>query len=129
MSGVSGLHHLCLKAAGRAAWEDTVAFYTSTLGCPLVRTWGEGAGSGAMVDLGNCLLEIFADAPQPLPSGAYRHMALRTGDVDGAVERVRRAGCEITMEPADKCLGEDYPVRIAFFRGPAGESVELFQER
>ena len=33
------------------------------------------------------------------------------------------------MEPADKCLGEDYPVRIAFFRGPAGESVELFQER
>lgn len=129
MSGVSGLHHLCLKAAGRAAWEATVAFYTSTLGFPLVRTWGEGDGSGAMVDLGNCLLEIFADAPQPLPSGTYRHMALRTGDVDGAVERVRRAGCEITMEPADKCLGEDYPVRIAFFRGPAGESVELFQER
>ena len=106
-----------------------MAFYTGTLGFPLVRTWGEGDGSGAMVDLGNCLLEIFADAPQPLPSGVYRHMALATDDVDGMVERVRQAGCAITMEPADKCLGEDYPVRIAFFQGPAGESVELFQAR
>ncbi len=33
------------------------------------------------------------------------------------------------MEPTDKDLGGDYPVRIAFFHGPAGESVELLQER
>lgn len=129
MRAVSGVHHVCLKAAGRTAWENTVTFYTQTLGCPLVRRWGEGSASGAMLDLGGCLLEIFADADQPLPSGVLRHIALRTGDVDGAVELVRRAGCEITMEPADKTLGPDYPIRIAFFRGPAGESVELIQER
>lgn len=129
MNGISGVHHICLKAAGRELWEKTTAFYTQVLGCPLVRTWGEGSGSGAMVDLGNCLLEIFADADRPLSPGVHRHVDLRTDDVDGTVELVRRAGMEITMEPADKSLGPDYPIRAAFFRGPAGESVELIQER
>ncbi len=129
MSAISGIHHACLKAAGRAAWERAVAFYTQVLGCSLVRSWGEGSASGAMIDLGGCLLELFADADRPLPSGVLRHIALRTDDVDGAVELVRQAGCEITMAPTDKALGPDYPIRIAFFRGPAGESVELIQER
>lgn len=129
MNGISGVHHICLKAPGRAAWERAVVFYTQVLGCPLVRTWGGGDGSGAMVDLGNCLLEIFADGDGPLPSGVYRHMALAAADVDGAVEQARRAGCEILLEPTGKCLGADYPVRIAFCRGPLGESIEFFQER
>ena len=129
MNLISGVHHICLKAAGRAAWERTVAFYTQALDCPLVRSWGQGDGSAAMVDLGGCLLEIFADADGPLPSGVYRHVAFRTDDVDGAAALARGAGCEITMEPADKLLGEGCPVRIAFCRGPAGESIEFFQER
>ena len=106
-----------------------MAFYSQVLGCPLVRRWGQGGGSGAMLDLGNCLLEIFADADRPLSPGVHRHVAFRTDDVDGTLELARRAGCAVTMEPTDKTLGADYPVRIAFFRGPAGESVELFQER
>ena len=110
-------------------WEKTVSFYTQVLGCPLVRSWGEGSASGAMIDLGGCLLELFADADRPLPSGVLRHIALRTDDVDGAVELVRRAGYAVTMEPTDKTLGGNYPVRIAFCLGPAGESIEFFQER
>ena len=129
MNKIAGVHHICLKAAGREQWENVIAFYTQVLGCPLVRSWGEGEGSGAMLDLGNCLLEVMADSPAPLSPGVHRHVAFRTDDVDGAVELVRRAGCEITMEPTGKTLGEGYPVRIAFCRGPAGESIEFFQER
>lgn len=129
MNKITGVHHICLKAAEQEQWEKAVNFYTQVLGCPLVRSWGEGERSGAMLDLGNCLLEIFADAAQPLAPGVHRHVAFRTNDVDGAVELVRRAGCQITMEPVDKCLGADYPVRIAFCWGPAGESIEFFQER
>lgn len=128
MNGFSGVHHICLKAAGQAAWEAAVAFYSQVLGCPLVRSWGEGDGSGAMLDLGGCLLELFADADRPLSPGVYRHVALRTDDVDGAVELVRRAGCAITLEPVDKVLGADYPIRVAFCRGPVGEAIEFFQE-
>ena len=128
MNKISGVHHICLKAAGRAQWEAVIDFYTNVLGCPLVRSWGGGSGSAAMLDLGNCLLEVFADAGQPLSPGVHRHVAFRADDVDGAVELVRGAGCEIVMEPADKALGKDYPVRVAFCRGPAGESIEFFQE-
>lgn len=128
MNHITGVHHICLKAAGRAAWERAVAFYSQVLGCPLVRSWGEGSGSSAMLDMGNCLLEIFADADGPLPSGVYRHIAFRTDDVDAAAQLVRRAGCPVALEPTDKILG-GAPVRIAFCRGPLGESIEFFQER
>lgn len=128
MNKISGVHHICLKTAGREQWENVIDFYTQVLGCSLVRSWGGGSSSGAMLDLGNCLLEIFADADEPLSSGVYRHIAFRTDDVDGAVELIRGAGCEITMGPAGKVLGAGYPVRVAFCRGPAGESIEFFQE-
>ena len=105
MSKIAGVHHICLKTAGRPAWEAAIAFYTQVLGCPVVRSWGEGDGSGAMLDLGNCLLEVFADADEPLAPGVHRHVAFRTDDVDGVVELVRQAGCAVTMEPADKALG------------------------
>lgn len=128
MNHIAGVHHICLKAAGRAAWERAVAFYSQVLGCPLVRSWGEGDGSCAMLDLGNCLLEIFADADEPLSPGVHRHVAFCANDVDAAAQLVRQAGCEITVEPVDKVLG-GLPVRIAFCRGPLGESIEFFQER
>jgi len=47
-------------------------------------------------------------------------VAFRTEDVEGASELARGAGCEITAEPADKVLGPDYPVRIAFCWPPWG---------
>ena len=92
MSKIAGVHHICLKTAGRPAWEAAIAFYTQVLGCPVVRSWGEGDGSGAMLDLGNCLLEVFADADEPLAPGVHRHVAFRTDDVDGVVELVRQRG-------------------------------------
>ncbi len=49
-------------------------------------------------------------------------------DVDAAIARVRAAGRPITLEPRDAVLG-DYPVRVGFFKGPAGEIVEFFGER
>lgn len=129
MNRIDGVHHICLKAAGRAEWEAVVEFYTRVLGCPLIRGWGSGADSGAMLDLGNCLLEVTINSGGSLEPGVHRHVAFRTDDVDGAVELVRQAGCEVTMEPEDKTLGADYPIRVAFCRGPAGESIEFFQER
>lgn len=124
----AGVHHICLKTAGRAHWETVVAFYRDVLGFPVLRMWGEGDGSGAMLDLGNCILEIVAGAAEPLEPGVHRHVAFRTDDPAGALELARQAGCPVTMEVTEKRLGEDYPIRIAFCRGPAGEEIEFFQE-
>ena len=128
---VTGIHHIALKCQGLAAYEKTIYFYHDLLGLPIVRTWGEGGESAAMLDTGNGLLEIFANAPDLLGMGALRHMALAVSDVDACAETVRAAGYPITMEPKDICIPSDppYPARIAFCIGPVGEEVEFFCEK
>lgn len=126
---MKGIHHISLKARGEAQFSEVLAFYREVLGCPVVRTWGAGEGSGAMLDLGNTFLEVMANGTPDLKKGLFAHIAFAVEDVDAAVERVRRAGCEVFLEPADKVLGADYPIRIAFCTGLAGEELEFFQER
>jgi glyoxylase I family protein len=113
-------------------YEETIRFYSETLGMKIVRTWGEGTDSGIMLDTGDgTLMEIFADAEERLPMGAIRHFALDCSDVDAAVEAVRKAGYEVTMEPTDIVIESavPYPARIAFVIGPVGEEIEFFCER
>ena len=125
------IHHVALKCCGTVEFEKTVAFYREVLGIPVLRTWGAGTASGAMLQTGSGIIEIFASAESRLEQGAVRHFALATDDVDSAVRAVRAAGYAITVEPKDLVIPAQppYPVRIAFFIGPVGEEVELFQER
>lgn len=123
-----GVHHISLKAKGAAAFERVLAFYRDVLGCPLVRRWGEGESQGAMLDLGNTLLEVMANG-RAEEKGLFAHIAFAADDVDGMARRVREAGYPVFLGPEDKNLGGDYPIRIAFCTGPAGEEIEFFQER
>ena len=54
------------------------------------------------------------------------HFALTTTDIAAALERVRRAGMQITVELKTVDLGP-LNVSLAFFKGPGGEVIELFQ--
>ena len=74
--------------------------------------------------------EISGGGPEaPKQEGIFLHLALRTTDCETAVKRARAAGAEITVEPKDVMLPSvpPTPVRIAFFKGPDGELIELFQ--
>ena len=129
---IKGIHHVALKCRGIDEFEETVRFYCETLGMKVARSWGEGTGSGIMIDTGDgSLMEIFANVDDKLPQGAIRHFALRTDDVDAAVEAVRKAGYEITMGPADIVIPSEipFPARIAFVIGPVGEEIEIFCEK
>ena len=123
-----GIHHISLRAPGAGAFERVLDFYQNVLECPLVRRWGQGDGQGAMLDLGNTLLEVMANGSEER-LGLFAHIAFATEDVDGMIARVRAAGCPVLVEPKDANLGGDYPIRIAFCAGPAGEELEFFQER
>ena len=125
---ITGFHHVALKCNGLGEYEKTVAFYHEVLKLPIVRTWGEGDESAAMLDTGAGLFEIFANANDCLSAGALRHLALDVEDVDICVAAVREAGYEITMEPKDICIPSNppYPARIAFCIGPVGEELEFF---
>ena len=128
---ITGMHHIALKARGTENYRQMFEFYHEILGLPIVRTWGEGEGSGAMLDTGAGMLEIFANAPDRLGEGALRHIAFAVEDVDACIEAVRKAGYTVTMEPRDIVIASEppFPARIAFCTGPVGEDVEFFTEK
>ena len=126
---IKGIHHIALRAEGYEKFRRTVAFYHEILGMPIVRSWGEGDTSGIMLDTGNGLLEIFANATEALGQGAIRHFALDVENADECIAAVRAAGYEVTVEPKDIVIMSDppYPARVAFCIGEVGEEVEFFQ--
>ncbi len=128
MNKITGIHHYQLKCKGYAEFEKTVSFYRDTLGIPVARSWGEGDGSGIMLDTGAGIIEIFANAEDVLPMGAIRHIALATNDTDVCIEAARAAGYTVTVEPKDIAIPSNppYPARIAFIIGPVGEEIEFF---
>ncbi len=131
----TGFHHVAMRVAD---FDRSVAFYGHALGLPAVREWKGAEGRAVLLEVGKgAYLELFErgerDAPNGLPGNrqAILHFAIRTSNCDAAVEAARRAGAEVTMEPKDIDIPSNpiLPARIAFFKGPDGETVELFQER
>ena len=129
MAATRGFHHLAMNVQ---RYDRAMEFYTQVLGMKVWRAWGGDGSRAAMIDAGNSnYIEIFESGEEGAPEGRVMHFALRVDDCDAVLERVRAAGLEITTEPKDVDIQSDpvYPVRIAFFRGPAGEIVELMQDR
>ena len=128
-----GFHHVALRARD---FDRSFAFYTEGLGFRPALRWGEGDTRAVMLDLGDGnYLELFAARPGQLPeAGApgvgwpFLHLALRSNDVDAAIERVRALGAQVTIEPKSVNLGGS-DVRVAFFLGPDGEVLELFSHQ
>ena len=136
-SGIHGFHHVAIRAHD---FDRSVGFYTHTLGFTRKVQWGEPPKRAVMLDTGDGnYLEIFERPDQPAPpadaeESVILHFAIRTHDVDAALEQARAAGCEVTVEPRDVDLPntadtapQPLPVRIAFFKGPDGEVIERFQ--
>jgi len=129
---VHGFHHVAIKARD---WPAVCRFYTEVLGFREKLAWTVGEGRrAATLDTGDGnYLEIFEDPDYaPAANGANLHLALRTADTDATLARVHAAGMKVTMEPRDATIQPTngfgpVPIRIAFFEGPAGEVVELFQ--
>jgi glyoxylase I family protein len=129
MASISGFHHTAIRST---RFDEVVSFYTGALGLQIKVTWGEAPRRAAMIDAGDGnYVEVFERSePASEAESALMHFALRTDDCSAMTEKVRAAGAEITMEPKEVNLATsagEIPVKISFFKGPAGEVVELFE--
>ncbi len=124
-----GTHHIAIQTTD---YEASVKFYTEVMGMTEVVGF-ENAGRPALIlDIGDgSHLELFGPIPGTQPSNdaagnVVFHFALQTTDIEAALERVRAAGMEITVELKTVDLGP-LNVSLAFFKGPSGEVVEFMQ--
>ena len=124
---ITGLHHISLKCGTPDEFEKAKDFYINLLGFKIVREWPEGI----LIDFGNGMLEIFSNGFGIKTKGALRHIAFATDNVDEMVDKVKKAGYEVFIEPNDIIIKSEpeFPARMAFCFGPLGEEIEFFQER
>jgi glyoxylase I family protein len=123
-----GFHHLSMSVRDL---NKSIEFYVDGLGFVEKVSWGKAPKRTVLLDTGDGnYFEISqADSPQDFEEGVFKHIALRVDDCKSAIELARAAGAEVTMETRDLDLSSEpsIPIRIAFFKGPDGEIVELFQ--
>ena len=122
-----GFHHVSLKVKD---FEACVRFYEEGLGFTRQHAWMMGENPAVMLDMGDGgIVEIFGGG-EDVPDGRIGHFALRVENCDDAYRTALAAGGASQLEPKDVDLEDGaYPIRIAFVRGAAGESIEFFEER
>lgn len=110
-------HHIALRTPD---FPRAKAFYTETLGLNVV---GQIPGRDIVfLDIGGATIELMA-APDQAPgaAGAFAHVAFQVEDVDAVYQELAAKGVPFFIEP--RGVGN---LRIAFFRDPDGNALELF---
>lgn len=124
-----GFHHVSIKVRDL---DKSIKFYKEGLGFVERFSWGEAPRRTVLLDTGDGnYFEISQGDPEQVGvEGFFRHVALRTSDCKAALESARSAGAEVTVETREATLPTEPPIqlRIAFFKGPDGELIELFQD-
>ena len=129
MPKITGFHHTAIRSTD---FDASVGFYENVLGLKRRISWGEPGKRAIMIDAadGN-YVEIFESSESLRGNEAtILHFALRTDDCSAMLEVVRKSGAEVTMEPKEVTIDSHVgpvPVKIAFFKGPDGEIIELFE--
>ncbi len=119
----SHTHHIALVTANFERIRD---FYTNVLGFSLV---GQFPGRNIIfVEIGSTAIEIVENTNRATASaaGGWVHIAFEVEDCDAAFAELSAAGISFHVQP--QFFPEDAPLaRIAFFRDPDGNELELFQ--
>ena len=124
-----GTHHIAVQTQD---YEASVRFYTEVMGMSEVVGFKSEGRRAVILDIGDgSHMELFEPIPGSQPSSdatgnVVFHFALQTTDIKAALERVRAAGMEITVELKTVDMGP-LNISLAFFKGPSGEVVEYIQ--
>jgi methylmalonyl-CoA epimerase len=111
--------------------EQAVSFYRDVLGCQVLGEIVQDGGNFTIVYLqaGEARIELFHFAEEGRgvdPSLTdkdlgFKHIAFRIKDIDAVAAALKSRGVVFKLEPFDATGG----VRIAFFKDPDGNLIEL----
>ena len=106
--------------------ESAVAFYTQVVGLEVMERFSnEDDEDFVFLKAGNVTLELMPKKTMKAPEG-FHHISFEVESVDVAFEELKAKGVKILREPFDAGIGG---IRLAFFEGPNGVRLQLFQRR
>lgn len=119
---VTGTHHVALVTKDLARLRD---FYVNTLGLPQLGAFP--GGRVIFIGAGSTAIELLArDEWTDSDAGNWQHLAFEVASVDATYAELTGKGIAFHVEP--KNVPDENPTcRIAFFRDPDGNNLELFQ--
>ncbi len=109
--------------------ERAAKFYTEVLGFrETLRLETAHSGTIIFVSLDGCQLELFdggktRDPKETINDVGFKHITLLVDSVDEEYARLKALDVSFYMEPTDVEAG----LRLAFFRDPDGNAIELLQ--
>ena len=120
MDMIGELHKAAVVAESVAAAER---FYTEVLGLEVAERIPSGTDEDyVMLRAGSTTLELMPQAAMGVAPG-FHHLSFKVADVDAATAALKAQGVSMEKEPFDPLPG----LRLAFFRGPDGVLLQLFQ--
>jgi lactoylglutathione lyase len=111
-------------------YEQALAFYRDVLGLPVIESWEQPTGSGAILDAGRATLELLSVAQAELVdqvevgarvAGPVR-LALEVEDSERAAEKLVAGGAELLAGP----VVTPWSHRNVRLRAPDGMQLTLF---
>ena len=106
--------------------DETIAFYTETLGFELAGVFHNGENRCAFLRYGHLTIETWEGDEAPLTTGAINHWALDVPDIEAAWENAKELGLDV-KESEIQSIPSFWDKGIRYFNvwGPNRETIEF----
>ena len=128
MGKIEGLAHLGFFVDDM---DRSIQFYTDVLGFSLRCRWEVPGVKAALLDLGDCCLEMMQYIEKhEFSTGRSDHLALRVTDIEAVWNDLKAKGVRFNTDEiiVDNGWGT-HGARYILFPGPDGETIEIAEER
>lgn len=119
---IVGTHHMALLTRN---FDQLREFYTETLGFPVVGSYP--TLRIIFIDTGGMAIELIERADASSSNGGWAHLALEVADVDAAYAELVAKGITFHVPPKNFPDDKSPATRIAFFRDPDGNELQIVQ--